>query len=59
MTDPTRIARALATLDALVAEHPELRRPSARRRLAAALASLGANTETSKPKDAPTGRTEG
>lgn len=55
--DPARLARALAQLDALVAEHPELRRPSARRRLAAVLASLGSDADTSTPADAPTGRT--
>ena len=54
-----RIARTLAKLDALLAEHPELRRPAARRRLAAALASLAADADTFKPTDAPTGRAEG
>ena len=57
--DRARIARALAALDALVAEHPELRRPAARRRLADALAAFGATADTSEPRDAPEGRAEG
>lgn len=54
-----RITRALAALDALVQANPQLRRPAARRRLAAALASVRSNAHTSEHADAPTGRTEG